>query len=200
MGYRDEIDVDELIDEDDKKTGRPREYTEELADMICESVQLGMTFKDSANLAGVKEKTAGAWKNRHPYFATAYARAKLKRKQVLIATVRSAAKKDWRAAFAMLQALYPEEWAKQKLLAMVKRTDKAGELVGMIFSEAQGIDGPDDPELAAAMMREVAEGQQLRDEDESEHDDAIDVLPTTVSHPDDSAGTDDHSSTDGPAA
>lgn len=143
MTYREENDVDEIIVEPAHKgPGRFSEYTPEIGDDICKNVQIGMTFKDAANMAGYKEKTARHWLSVHSGFSAAYARAKLKRKQRLIATVRGAASKDWRAALSMLQALYPEEWAKQKLLALVKKTDKAGELIAMLFSEADSLELP----------------------------------------------------------
>lgn len=177
MSYREEIDVDDLIDEKDKG-GRPREYTDEIAQEICDSVQIGMTFKDAANLAGVKHRTAAGWKSRHKRFADLYAHAKLKRKQILIASVRAAAKDDWRAAFAMLQAMYPEEWARQKILTIAKKSDKAGELIAMVFSEAQAIEElGEGPAISLPEGASAPEAVQLQVDDENGK--IIDVASST---------------------
>jgi|CXWL01.1.fsa_nt_gi hypothetical protein len=183
MTYRDEIDVDDIVDEMDVQTGRPREYTFAIAQAICDNVQIGMTFKDAANLAGVKEKTAGAWKKRHSDFATAYAHAKLARKQSLIATVRVAAKNDWRAALAMLQQMYPEEWARQKILAIAKQTDKAAELIALVFSEAENFE-----ELPEGELPNMSDGAQKLQNELGLNHEYIDVTPTPS---DDNPGTPD---------
>jgi hypothetical protein len=137
MPTHEEDDIDDLIVETDAG-GRPTEYGPIAVKEICNNVSIGMTLKDSANLAGFKYKTVLWWLKVHPEFSAQYARAKLKRKQLLIATVRSGAQKDPRVALEMLARLHPYEWGKMQSIIAAKQTDKAAELAMLLFQEVTG--------------------------------------------------------------
>lgn len=147
----DDIEVEDLIEQDEqaetKRTGRPPEYTDAFADEVAVHVGTGLTFKDSVLLCGRSVGTAARWLREYRYFREAVSRAKLQRKRILIASVRAAAPKDWRAALAMLQSMHPEEWSKRKIIELAKKNDKAAELIKLIFTEIVGDEDKEPEEL-----------------------------------------------------
>lgn len=59
------------------KMGRPSDYSQEIAQLICEKVSEGMTIRKICKLPGFPSKvTFFAWRHQHEDFARAYALAK----------------------------------------------------------------------------------------------------------------------------
>src|SRR4051812_29677477 len=78
---------------------------------LCKLLAIGASRADAAMKLGITRRTIWNECDRDPNFKRAVAQAEATGKLELIKQVFTAGKKDWRAAFAMLQAKY-SEWSR----------------------------------------------------------------------------------------
>ena len=105
-----------------KRTGRPTDCTPERIKRIADDVREGLTFKHACERSGIHPSTANDWirwgterPDRAPYgeFAAAVTRARTDLFESLVKTVKTAAKKDWRAASWILERRDPDAWSRR---------------------------------------------------------------------------------------
>lgn len=102
--------------------GRPTDCTPERVKRIEEDIREGLTFKLACERAGIHPSTANDWirwgterPDRAPYgdFAARVTRARADLFESLVRTVKTAAKKDWRAASWILERRDPDAWSRR---------------------------------------------------------------------------------------
>lgn len=133
--------------------GRPTKYCDEVVKQICENIQLGLSQREAGLLVDhpesgpVCEDTIIEWKKKYPEFSEAMKAAMIRGKRALIARVRQAAKRDWRAAIAILERRHPE-WAKKTAVATtdVPVASGAHELAKKLWGDDDLGDGVADDE------------------------------------------------------
>lgn len=114
---------------------RPLELNPEVQRIICEHLSAAMTIPVACSAAGIHVATYHDWRSRAAegspfiefYDATTAARAKGRKR--LEATVVKAATSDWRAAIAVLERQYRDDWS--------KRTEVSGPDGGPVQAQVQ---------------------------------------------------------------
>jgi len=61
------------------KVGRPSEYTDQLAEQICELICSGKSRREAAATLNLSESTVRLWQKQHESFSAQYARAEAER-------------------------------------------------------------------------------------------------------------------------
>ncbi|MFN7587337.1 MAG: hypothetical protein ACK5UQ_02310 [Planctomycetota bacterium] len=135
-----------------KKLGRPRSrMTPKTVAAILEGVAGCLPIDVAARAAGVAPSTVRSHRERHRDFATALDAAIATAKSSMVARVRDAAPKDWKAAAWMLERRFPEEFARPEIRATIATANiDTGELtkgilagLSMIAARWAPMDEPD---------------------------------------------------------
>ena len=106
--------------------GRPPKLTPEVQKEICSYVKRGLTYEDSARLAGVAISTLHLWKkkgreskrkNKYSDFVDALTRANAVLKAAIHQSmIRASADGDWRAGLQLLTHRFPHEYSEKRIL------------------------------------------------------------------------------------
>lgn len=123
---------------------RPSKCTPEITESICQAVQQGATYEIAAAQAGIAVSTLHAWKSRAlkalehgkkkksdlPYieFLEAIKKADAKGALLLLATVRQAAPKDWKAAAWLLERRWKYEKGQSFHVEQAEETQEQGSI------------------------------------------------------------------------
>jgi len=93
---------------------RPTKLTDITEKAICDNIRLGLTYKASAEAAGVSYAVFNEWmKDIRPHyvkFQEAVSRANAEARKILTMRIQSAATDDWRAAAWMLERRFRDEY------------------------------------------------------------------------------------------
>lgn len=114
---------------------RPLELTPEVQRIICDHLSAAMTIPVACSAAGVSESAYHEWRGRAPEgepfagFLEATTAARLRGRKRLELTVVKAATSDWRAAIAVLERQYRDDWS--------KRTEVSGPDGGAVQAQVQ---------------------------------------------------------------
>src|SRR5262245_28587191 len=95
------------------RTGRPTKLTPEVQDQLCKALRTGCSLRDAALLAGIYPSTLQRWLARgraeqqggYCDLREAVTRARCLWRAAMLAQVRRASKRDWRAAAWALERL-----------------------------------------------------------------------------------------------
>lgn len=121
--------------------GRKTLYNADIHKEICDNVQIGMSYEDSATLVGISEPTLYDWIKKYPKFSKDIKEAKTKCKRSMVTIVRQAARKTWTAAAWWLERRYPKEFAKRQIHGVATSdVDGAKELAERIFADVDDDD------------------------------------------------------------
>lgn len=102
---------------------------------ILEGVAGGLPIDVAARAAGVAPSTVRSHRDRHREFATALDAALATAKSSMLAHVRNAAPKDWKAAAWLLERRFPEEFARPEIRATIASANiDTGELTKGILA------------------------------------------------------------------
>jgi hypothetical protein len=93
---------------------RPTKLNDITERAICDNIRLGLTYKASAEAAGVSYAVFNEWmKDIRPHyvkFQEAVSRANAEARKILTMRIQSAATDDWRAAAWMLERRFRDEY------------------------------------------------------------------------------------------
>lgn len=87
-------------------------YNPTIVKLIIEVIDKGGTDRDAYTMAGISHQTFYRWISEHSEFSEAVNTARLGGKLEALGAVRSAFKKDWKAAAWYLERKYAEEFAR----------------------------------------------------------------------------------------
>ena len=87
-------------------------YTDEIAQRICEGIQLGMPYYQAAMYGGVSMDTFARWRDSKAEFADAIKAAESKAIAGRLARIRQAEPEHWQAAAWWLGRRYPNDFGK----------------------------------------------------------------------------------------
>jgi hypothetical protein len=140
------------------KRGRPSKLTKEVAERICNAVQVGNHYCAAAAYGGITYQTLREWLKKGEKqragefrdFLDAMKKAEADAEIALVAAWRSSAGKNWLAAAAFLERRYPERWARQ-------RTGPEGSAPALPASELL-MDETQREAIAAAGNRQLSSG------------------------------------------
>lgn len=99
---------------------RPTKLTPDVQRTICAALQAGNYASAACAMAGIDDATFYRWMQRgarerrgaYCEFRDAVERATARGEVSLVAIIRKAAEKDWRAALALVERRHPERWGK----------------------------------------------------------------------------------------
>lgn len=119
-----------------RKIGRPRSrMTPKNVAAILDGIAGGLPIDVAARAAGVAPSTVRSHRERHRDFATALDAAIATAKTSMLAHVREAAPKDWKAAAWILERRFPEEFARPEIRATIATANiDTGELTKGILA------------------------------------------------------------------
>jgi transposase len=93
---------------------RPTKLTTEVLATLCECVGLGMTYEQSAEVAGIGERTLREWRERKPAVSAALKKAELDGMRRRLQRIERAAEEGaWQADMTWLERKYPEQWGRR---------------------------------------------------------------------------------------
>ena len=116
------------------KRGRPSKYTPEVCAKIYQVIRGGGSQADAAHHVGIHPDTVGDWKKIFPDFADGIARAGSEGKLALLLTVKTASRKDWRAAAWLLAVKWPREFSERHQVDLGDETLSALEKMRLAYS------------------------------------------------------------------
>ena len=99
---------------------RPCKLTPAVQEKICRAIRAGSFFIVAAHFAGISERTFRRWMKRgdtkrpgrYAEFRREVLRAEKDSEIALLSLWRKAANDDWHAARSLIQARFPERWAR----------------------------------------------------------------------------------------
>lgn len=94
---------------------RKPKYSPEVVDKITQALAVGAPVRVAARYGGVDPSTYYDWVKRYPAFASAVEAAENNAAMKWIDVLATAATQDWRAALAMLERRYPDDWGRRRL-------------------------------------------------------------------------------------
>lgn len=95
--------------------GRASKRTEPNAVTIFEAIRVGATRKRAAAIVGISQDTLARWEKQDADFAHRLIEAEAHRDRSLIVEIRTAAKRDWRAAAWLLERVAREDYGTPKI-------------------------------------------------------------------------------------
>lgn len=116
--------------EDKHPGGAPTKFTKENKETILEKIRKGMSFKDSAILAGIGESTLNMYRrygkeavkegieNEFSQFLAEMDKAQIEYKKSLVDSVNESSKKDGKLALEVLSRKWSDEYGKKDKLAI----------------------------------------------------------------------------------
>jgi len=90
---------------------RPTKRTPEAADIIAQSLELGLSRKDACIAASISEDTFALWLADDSDFSDKVAKSEYKCKQRNLGIIQKAAINNWNAAAWSLERKYPDEFS-----------------------------------------------------------------------------------------
>lgn len=151
-----------------RKIGRPRSrMTPKAVAAILEGVAGCLPIDVAARAAGVAPSTVRSHRERHREFATALDAALATAKSSMLAHVRKAAPKDWKAAAWLLERRFPEEFARPEIRATIASANiDTGELtkgilagLSLIAARWAPMDEPDVEDLGPSPVQPTDAGR-----------------------------------------
>jgi hypothetical protein len=124
---------------------RPTKRTPDREQRLVQALQAGNTRRAAATYAGVDERTVERWAASNVGFAALLTRAEAESEVALVALVRQAASKDWRAAAHLLERRWPDSWGRRDRLEVTLRqtAERLGAELGLdpdeLIAEAERI-------------------------------------------------------------
>jgi len=95
--------------------GRASKRTEANAKTIFDTIRVGGTRKRAAALVGISDDTLKRWEHADADFAVRLMEAEAERDRSLVVEIRTAAKRDWRAAAWLLERVAREDYGTPKV-------------------------------------------------------------------------------------
>ncbi len=96
----------------------PTKLTDKTIEQICRGIEKGMFIASAVRLGGISESTWHLWKQKARAGAEPYADylqritiAETKANEFYVSRLYASAKKDWRAALAVLERRFRNDWA-----------------------------------------------------------------------------------------
>jgi hypothetical protein len=109
--------------------GAPSKYPE-CGPAIIKAVRAGCTIKSALQAVGVSQTTYFAWRKQKPEFVEDIQRARARGRNRRVAFIMRAARKDWRAALALLEREDPENWSLKQRIEHSTAPQPMGEGMG----------------------------------------------------------------------
>ena len=143
------------MDEKKKKRGRRTKLTPELIEDIAANLAKGLNNADAVKLAGASETSFYRWLERAEKaksgifweFGEKITRARVDRKATLIKRIEVASRDDWRAAMALLERQYPDEFAQRKMIEHDGKIEGGGASeLRVVFVDTEKGEGEDGDE------------------------------------------------------
>lgn len=119
--------------------GRPSKYTPEVAERICQAIELGATYELAAQYGGITYDTFNTWRKNKREFLEAINAAEGKGATKWLAKIEQAASDGaWQAAAWKLERRYPHSYG--RTVNETQHTGKDGAPLTIIIGERK--DGP----------------------------------------------------------
>ncbi len=139
------------------RVGRPTDCTPEVTGRVCEGIAQGLSIRAACSIADIHETSYFDWMRRgaegeEPFakFLHAVKKARTVCEVDLVAIIRDAAPKDWRAAGWMLERRFADDYG--------RRTEVTGANGGAVKIEAAITVEAIGAETDEAALRALAEG------------------------------------------
>lgn len=152
--------------------GRPTKLTKAIAERVCDGIRLGLSQREAALHGGISEDSFYVYRRKgeldraenrktiHAHFAEELDRAQLHVKTACLATIHRAIDDgSWRAAFRLLEARHPAEFARRSPVAVQTNVNVQHQGPAVVQFQLQDLQGFT-PEQLRAVAYEPEHGMQ----------------------------------------